>query len=226
MPRRKRLLLPGVAVHIVQRGNNRLSCFYTEEDYLYYLKQLANQAEKHGCAIHAYCLMTNHVHLLLTPEKEDGPARMMKGVGENFVRYINRSQKRTGTLWEGRYRSGLVLGARHLLACYRYIELNPVRAGMVEHPAEYRWSSYRVNAQGESSALVKSHSFYVAIHEKKSERLAAYRELFRHQLEQELVADIRLATRGNFAAGQKEGLDEIEAMAGKRIRRKKNEEAG
>lgn len=134
MPRRARLLLPSVPLHLIQRGNNRSACFYAEEDYLFYLDNLKLQAEQHGCAVHAWCLMTNHVHLLVSPSKPESASLMMKGLGQRFVQYINRTYDRSGTLWEGRFRSCLLQEEDYVLACYRYIEMNPVRAGMVEHP--------------------------------------------------------------------------------------------
>ena len=139
MPRRARLVVPCIPWHIIQRGNNRTACFYENSDYQYYLDTLAEQAIKYGCRIHAYCLMTNHVHLLLTPEQYDSAALLMKHLGQRYVQYINRGYRRSGTLWEGRFRSCLVQERNYVLACYRYIEMNPVRAGMATHPAEYRW---------------------------------------------------------------------------------------
>jgi putative transposase len=143
MPRRARIQLPGVPVHLIQRGNNRSACFYADEDYRFYLDHLTEQATKHRCAIHAWCLMTNHVHLLVTPRHADSLSRLMKALGQRYVQYINRTYRRSGTLWEGRFRSCLLQEEAYVLACYRYIELNPVRACLVAHPAEYRWSSYR-----------------------------------------------------------------------------------
>ncbi|WP_407294395.1 transposase [Stutzerimonas zhaodongensis] len=125
MPRRARLLLPGVPLHLIQRGNNRSACFYSEEDYLFYLDNLKLQAEQHGCAVHAWCLMTNHVHLLVTPSKPESASLMMKGLGQRFVQYINRTYDRSGTLWEGRFRSCLLQEEDYVLACYRYIEMKP-----------------------------------------------------------------------------------------------------
>jgi putative transposase len=145
MPRRARLVMPGVAWHVIQRGNNRSACFYAEEDYRFYLNTLKEQADKFGCAVHAYVLMTNHVHLLLTPSRIDSVALTMKNLGQRYVQYINRTYRRSGTLWEGRYKSCLVQDETYVLACYRYIELNPLRAGMVKHVGDYRWSSYRTN---------------------------------------------------------------------------------
>ena len=181
MPRRARLLLPGVPLHLIQRGNNRSACFYADEDYLFYLDNLKLQAEQHGCAVHAWCLMTNHVHLLVTPSKPESASLMMKGLGQRFVQYINRTYARSGTLWEGRFRSCLLQEEDYVLACYRYIEMNPVRASMVEHPAEYRWSSYGANAHGLPSAIIEANPLYTQLGETADLRASAYRELFRYQ---------------------------------------------
>jgi len=146
MARKPRVFLQGVAQHVVQRGNNREPCFFAEADYQFYLECLAESATKYACQLHAYVLMTNHVHLLVTPENESSLSGMMQSLGRRYVRYVNHTYKRTGTLWEGRYKSSLVQSENYLLTCSRYIELNPVRANMVETPAEYRWSSYGHNA--------------------------------------------------------------------------------
>jgi putative transposase len=138
MPRRPRLALPNIPLHIIQRGNNRQACFFANEDYRIYLESLRESAAKTDCRIHAYVLMTNHVHLLLSAECADAPGALMKALGQRYVQYVNRTYRRSGTLWEGRFRSCLTQQETYLLACQRYIELNPVRAGMVTHPAEYR----------------------------------------------------------------------------------------
>ncbi len=221
MPRRARLLLPGVPLHLIQRGNNRSACFYAEEDYLFYLDNLKLQAEQHGCAVHAWCLMTNHVHLLVTPSKPESASLMMKGLGQRFVQYINRTYDRSGTLWEGRFRSCLLQEEDYVLACYRYIEMNPVRAGMVEHPAEYRWSSYGANAHGLPSAIIEANPLYTQLGETADLRASAYRELFRYQLDPGLVDQIRSATNGNYALGNARFASEVEQALGRRAVRGK-----
>lgn len=221
MPRRARLLVPGVPVHLIQRGNNRSACFYAEDDYHVYLGHLAEQAAKHGCALHAYCLMTNHVHLLVTPQHEDSLAQLMKALGQRYVQYVNRTYRRSGTLWEGRFRSCLLQDEAYVLACYRYIELNPTRAAMVAHPAEYRWSSYRGNAQGEANSLLTPHPLYRSLGSDGVERQANYRELFRFELDPGLVDEIRLATNGNFALGNPLFIAQIEQALGRRVTRGK-----
>lgn len=216
MPRRARLALPNVPLHIIQRGNNRQACFYADEDYRFYLDWLHEYADKAECQIHAYVLMTNHVHLLVSAERPEASGTLMKALGQRYVQYINRTYRRSGTLWEGRFRSCLTQEESYLLACQRYIELNPVRAGMVEHPAEYRWSSYRRNAQGEPDSLLKPHSLYLALGKDVASRAAAYRELFRYELEPDLVDEIRRATNGNYALGNETFAAQISTALGRR----------
>ena len=216
MPRRARLCLPNVPLHIIQRGNNRQACFSADEDHRRYLEWLQEYAAKNGCVIHAYVLMTNHVHLLVSVAGGGAVGSLMKALGQRYVQYVNRSYRRSGTLWEGRFRSCLVQEEGYLLACQRYIELNPVRAGMVEHPAEYRWSSYRANAQGEADALVKPHPRYEALGRDAASREAAYRELFRYELEPGLVDEIRRATNGNYALGNPRFAAQVAAALGRR----------
>ncbi len=157
MPRKQRFFLAGVPAHLVQRGNNRQAVFYDDSDYRAYLGWLVEGAQRYGCAIHAYVLMTNHVHLLLTPRDRDSISRLLQYVGRRYVAYVNHRYGRTGTLWEGRFKASVIDASEYLLRCYRYIELNPVRAGMVDSPRGYRWSSYRANAQGAADPAVSPH---------------------------------------------------------------------
>lgn len=217
MPRRARVMLPGVPLHLIQRGNNRQICFVADEDYHFYLDWLKEYADKTGCLIHAYVLMTNHVHLLVSSPTVNGLGAMMKALGQRYVQYVNRTYRRSGTLWEGRFRSCLTQEENYLLACMRYIELNPVRASMVEHPGEYRWSSYRANAQGEENALVRPHELYLSLGTDAAARQTAYRELFRYELEPGLVDEIRKATNGNFALGDACFGEQIAKALGRRV---------
>src|SRR6185503_3276327 len=146
MSRGPRLIVPQVAVHIVQRGHNRRDCFHHDTDYFVYLGNLRERTVRTGCALHAYCLMTNHVHLLLTPSTDNSCALLMRNLGQRYVQYFNRRYERSGTLWEGRYKSSLVDTASYVIATYRYIARNPVRAKMVPAPAAHAWSSYGGNA--------------------------------------------------------------------------------
>ena len=217
MPRRARLVLPNVPMHLIQRGNNRQACFFADEDFLFYLEWLREYAGKSGCLIHAYVLMTNHVHLLISTRPGGDIGALMKALGQRYVQYVNRTYRRSGSLWEGRFRSCLIQEEDYLLACQRYIELNPVRAAMVEHPADYRWSSFRANAQGETSMLLTPHRLYQALGNEPLLRQAAYRELFRYELEPRLIDSIRQATNGNFVLGNARFSDEIAATLGKRV---------
>lgn len=210
MPRRARIALAGIPWHVIQRGNNRSACFYAEEDYRRYLETLHEQARRHGCAIHAYVLMTNHVHLLLTPQRPDGVALLMKHLGQRYVQYVNRSYRRSGTLWEGRFRSCLTQREDYVLSCYRYIELNPVRASMVHHPRDYRWSSYRANGEGHPDPVITPQEEFLRLGR------SAYRDLFAAHLDPERVKEIRQATNGNFALGNERFRIEIEQVLQRR----------
>lgn len=216
MPRRARLSIPGIPWHIIQRGNNRSVCFYAEEDYRFYLEHLDDLARRFGCAIHAYVLMTNHVHLLLTPQRTDSAAQLMKRLGQRYVQYVNRSYRRSGTLWEGRFRSCLAQSEDYVLSCYRYIELNPVRAGMVVQAKDYRWSSHAANGWGRGDTLVEAHREYLRLGRTDGERKIAYRELFKAHMEPELLAKIRTATNGNYALGDDRFQREIARALGRR----------
>jgi putative transposase len=217
MPRRARLVLPNLPMHLIQRGNNRQICFAADQDYRVYLNWLMDYARKAECQIHAYVLMTNHVHLLLSAARVESPGELMKALGQRYVQYFNRTYKRSGTLWEGRFRSCLANSEQYLLACQRYIELNPVRAGMVNHPADYRWSSYRANAQGEENALLTPHPLYLGLGLDTAQRLNRYRELFRHELEPGLVDQIRQATNGNYVLGNTPFAEEVAEALGRRV---------
>ncbi|NHZ95770.1 transposase [Massilia sp. CCM 8734] len=209
MPRRPRLTVPDIPLHIIQRGNNRLPCFFTEADYLVYLDMLRLSAQQAGCRVHAYVLMTNHVHLLVSPQSCSSPAIMMKALGERYVPYVNRRRSRTGTLWEGRYRSCLVQDAQYLFVCQRYIELNPVRAGMATHPLDYRWSSYQANAYGERNNIIEPHILYDALGAERFERELRYRALFEEEMPWEMVEQLRHATHQNAVFGSEEFIDQM-----------------
>jgi putative transposase len=193
-----RMVFPGVALHVIQRGVNRSACFRAEGDYLVYLSNLRQLARKHGCAVHAYCLMTNHVHLLLTPGHTRSCTALMRDLGQRYVPYFNSRHGRTGTLWEGRFRSCIAESARYVLACYRYIELNPVRARMVGDPGAYPWSSYAVNSGARSDPSIARHGEFEALATDEVERHRAYRALFSEQLDEPLLNAIRDATSTGY----------------------------
>lgn len=178
MPRRPRMYLPGFPYHVVQRGNNREPCFLDTKSYAIYLDLLSQALARHQTQLHAYVLMTNHVHLLMTPLVEDGISQTMKVLASRYACISNRLHGRTGTLWEGRHKSSIVQAETYLLACYRYIELNPVAAGMVGRPEQYRWSSHGTNAYGHSCGWITPHPAYLALGATMDYRLSAYRKLF------------------------------------------------
>lgn len=217
MPRRPRIIVPNTPQHIIQRGNNRQACFYADEDYQFYLEWLKEYAGKLECSVHAYALMTNHVHLLVSADKSDAIGALMKALGQRYTQYVNKMYKRSGTLWEGRYKSCPTQAETYLLACQRYIELNPVRADMVNHPAEYRWSSYAANAQGEENAIITPHALYNALGLDAVARKAAYRELFRYQLDIGVVDEIRKATNGNYVLGNTKFAEQISEALDRRV---------
>jgi putative transposase len=198
MARHPRLIVPGVALHIYQRGNDGRDCFREDSDRLVYLSGLGEHCRQWQCVLHAYCLMTNHVHLMLTPTHEDTPALVMRDLGRLYVRYFNDRHSRTGSLWEGRFHSCLIDSARYALGCQRYIDLNPVRAGMVPSAAAYRWSSYAGNSGALRDPLLTPHAEYLAMSNDESRRCAAYAALCREAEEPEFLASIRDATFGGL----------------------------
>lgn len=218
MARKPRFGIPGIPQHVIQRGNNRDPCFFSDQNRRYYLESLQAACARFDCTVHAYVLMTNHVHLLVTPASANGISWMMQSLGRRYVRYINDSYQRTGTLWEGRYRAGLVETGQYLLTCYRYIELNPVRAGMVPAPGDYAWSSYHYNALGVPDALVTAHADYRELGSNQAERRCAYRELFRQHLAAEEVYAIRQSVNDERVLGSDRFRDWIEQMCQRCVR--------
>lgn len=217
MPRRARLIVDSLPVHVVQRGNNRAPCFFEEEDRSFYLFHLRRLLPRTECLLHAYCLMTNHVHLLLTPRAPASCAGLMKGLGQLHTQYVNRQYGRSGTLWEGRFKSCIVQSGEYLLSCYRYIELNPVRAGLCAHPADYAWSSFRANARGEKSALLVPREEFIRLGTDEIERRQAYAALFGSALDAKRVDDIRSATNGNFVLGDPAFKRALASSLGRRV---------
>jgi putative transposase len=216
MPRRTRIHLPNMPLHIVQRGHNRDACFFEEADYHTYRHWLGVALKETDCRLHAYVLMTNHVHLLLTPKSGESVSRCIMALGRRYVQYVNKTYGRTGTLWDSRYKSSLIQADAYLLACYRYIEMNPVRAGMVDEPAHYRWSSYRSNALGQDDELVTSHDLYNALGPDETARQKHYRALFKTQLDKEPLADIRMAIQQSQPLGDSRFSATIERMTGQK----------
>lgn len=207
MPRSRRICPPGLPVHVVQRGNNRQPCFGSNADLRAYANWLYEATQTCGVAVHAWVFMTNHVHLLVTPASETGLSECMQRLGRQYVRYFNRRYDRTGTLFEGRFRSSLIQTRRYLLACQRYIELNPVRAGMVPEPASYSWSSYRAHALGRPARLWTPHPEYLALGSDPTARMIAYRRFFEVQRDDDLIDDIRDALQRGRPLGSNRHRD-------------------
>jgi putative transposase len=202
--------------HVIQRGNNRSVLFVKDSDYRFFLDILRVECERRGCWVHAYVLMTNHVHLLITPSTASGISAVMQAVGRRYVRCFNDTYERTGTLWDGRYKATVVDTEHYLLACYRYIELNPVRGGLVADPGHYRWSSYRANALGHANSLVTPHERYDALGIDASQRQLVYRALVGDVISDVTLDEIRSATNDGWALGGKRFRDEIAALLARR----------
>ena len=219
MPRLPRFVITGQPQHLIQRGNNRQDIFNEHGDYHFYLEKLKEAADKHQCDIHAYVLMTNHVHLLVTPHRDDSIGKMMQMLGRYYVQYFNARNKRTGTLWEGRYKATLIDTQQYLLTCMRYIELNPVRAGnMADHPSHYPWSSYRYHALGQRNELITAHREYVRLGATGAQRQAAYRQLFRTHIPEKTLEAIREATNKAWALGSERFLQRMTRQLDRAVR--------
>lgn len=217
MPRKPRFYLPGIPAHIVQRGNSRQATFFCDDDYAAYLEWLREGAQRHACAVHAYVLMTNHVHLLVTPVFPESISHLIQYVGRHYVTYVNHTYRKSGTLWEGRHKGCLIASDEYLLACMRYIELNPVRAGMVTTPGEYRWSSYRLNAMGGEPGWLNPHALYLALGRDGETRGHAYRELFRNTLDPEAVHNIRATVQTGTPLGNERFKEQIERTLQRKV---------
>lgn len=214
MPRLPRLILPGVALHVIQRGNNRAACFREDSDRFVYLMHLKELAAKMDCSVHAYCLMGNHVHLLLTPPSARACIGLMRDLGQRYVQYFNRHHGRTGTLWEGRFKSSVTESPRYVLACYRYIELNPVRAGMVSSVRDYRWSSHAANVGLRSDPLLEAHSDLIAFGGQ-----VEYARLFAEELDPAMIETIREAVCGGYPLCSESFRRTVALQAPKRLER-------
>ena len=212
MPRKRRFFVSGVPAHLIQRGNNRQPIFFEDTDYQMYLSLVAEACERYGSAVHTYVLMTNHVHLLATPEDEQSLSRVMQYIGRHFVPYINKKYCRSGTLWEGRFRASTIDSSNYLLACYRYIEMNPVRAGMVDTPGEYAWSGFHRNALGETDKLITPHGEYLNLGSAPSTRTQNYRLLFDHPVSNLELKTIRDFVQSGTPLGSSQFQEKVEMM--------------
>ena len=212
MARQPRYILPGYPQHVIQRGNNGDILFASDDDYRFYLEKLGEACRRHGCRVHAYVLMTNHVHLLITPDSSKGISKAIQSLGRYYVQYFNYIYGRTGTLWEGRFRATLVDADNYLFTCYRYIEENPLRAAMVGSPVDYPWSSHRYNAFGQPAALVSAHESYLALGHTDDAKQRAYRGLFESPLTEETLSNIREATNKGWVLGNDRFRERVDAL--------------
>ena len=218
MPRQPRYFIPNIPQHVIQRGVDRQAVFFEARDYQLYLDTLRCAAHRYDCSVHAYVLMTNHTHLLITPGTGRSLPLLMQAMGRGYVQKLNRHYNRTGTLWQGRYKASLIQDDLYLLTCYRYIELNPVRAGMVRRPGDYPYSSYRHNANGQPDRLITPHPLYQSLATTQRQRLSAYRALFADEIAPELLALVRNTTNACQVLGNDRFKDQIEAMLGRSVR--------
>ncbi len=218
MARPTRLELTGTPLHVIQRGNNRAACFFGEMDRRFYLQCLHEAAVLRSCAIHAYVLMSNHVHLLATPNEPGAVARMLQDIGRRFVRIINTIHGRSGTLWEGRFKFSLVDSESYLLTCHRYIEMNPVRAGLTAEPGAYAWSSHRHYSSDACDKLITEHPVFVRLGSTNAQRRAAFCSLFQERLDAPILQRIRDAANTGSALGSEAFLARAEALLGRRVR--------
>jgi len=216
MARMGRYFVADQPLHVIQRGNNRQAIFFEDRDYGLYHEWLAHAAREHGCAVHAYVLMTNHVHLLATPSASQSLPRMMQALGRRYVRMINARYRRTGTLWEGRYKAAPLDSDAYFFSCSRYIESNPVRARMVKQPQDYPFSSYGANALGQPDALISRHPLFARLGSDAEAQQRAYRALFREELDKAFVDRLRVATNGGWALGDERFKAEIAEAAKRR----------
>ena len=211
MPRPPRLDLAGIPQHIVQRGVDRRPCFVLEIHYRQYLEHLLELSKRFDCEVHAYVLMCNHVHLLATPAESGGIGRLMQALGRRYVGFFNFSMGRTGTLWEGRFKSCLVDNDAYVMRCYRYIELNPVRAGITASAGEFRWTSFHRNGLGRADPLVTPHADYLGLGSNDSERAVAYASMLACGCAPSEADEIRLMTSRQRAFGNRHFQEELAA---------------
>jgi putative transposase len=204
LARLPRLTVAGFPHHVIQRGNDRRAIFIDDADRERYLASLRDVASQCGLLVHAYVLMPNHSHLLVTPHAAGDVGRTMQALGRRYVRWFNDRHARTGALFEGRYRSTVVEADRYLLACMRYMELNPVRAGLVDEPAGFRWSSHRHHIGLTVDPLITDHALYWALGNTPFERQAAYVRLFDHDMPGDELDAIRRCTQGGWLLGRRE----------------------
>jgi putative transposase len=217
MARLPRLTVPGYPHHIIQRGNNRQAIFAGNADYEFLLGLLEEYAKKHQVAVHGYVLMSNHLHLVATPETDDGIPQLMQAVGRRYVRYFNSRQARTGTLWEGRYRSTLIEAERYLLACMAYVDLNPVRAGIAADPADYFWSSHSHYIGRRTDRLVTPHPLLWELGNTPFAREQAYADMVRAGISSEQQRALTDATLRGWALGEPDYVADLQRRTERRV---------
>lgn len=217
MARLPRLVIPQQPHHIIQRGNDRQLIFRDAGDYGFFLGWLHESAKQFNVAIHAYVLMSNHLHLLASPAVNIGLGRMMQWVGRHYVPYFNHKYERSGTLWQGRYKTAVIDSERYFLTCSRYIELNPVRAGMVHNPAEYAWSSYQHHIGLRTDPLITDHPLYWALGNTPFEREAAYKALAEQALTPSELDVMRKSATNGWAIGSEKFQAQLEKVAERRV---------
>ena len=221
MPRPLRILLPNTPHHIVQRGHNRQVVFVADDDYNYYRANLIHFKNELGCRIYAYCLMTNHVHLVVDPgDNPDSLSLLMKGVAGRQTRYVNKFEGRSGSLWEGRFKSSVISTTDYLAPCCRYIDLNPLRAGIVAEPGEHRWSSYCCKALGKKDPVVDCDESYLSSGHNRQERQAAYRQYVCDTIPEGEIKLIREALQRGQLTGDEKFRREVSQRLGIRISNK------
>lgn len=214
--RRRRTFLPGQPLHVIQRGNNRQIIFFTHQDAANFLTWLGEAAVRHGLKIHAYVLMPNHFHLLVSADQAECLPRTIQSLGRRYVRHINGRLARTGTLWEGRYRATVIDTENYFFRCSRYIELNPVRARLAAEPGSCPWSSYSANALGIADALINPHALYLALERDDTGRSLAYRNMFTDSLSEATLDAIRAATNGGWPLGDTAFQARVAGLSGQR----------
>lgn len=218
MPRQPRYFVPHMPQHVIQRGVDRQPVFFEARDYELYLETLRAASSEYDCSIHAYVLMANHTHLLISPGTQRSLPLLMQAMGRGYVQKLNRLYGRTGPLWQGRYKASLIQDDLYLLTCYRYIEMNPVRAGMVKHPGDYLYSSYRRNALGKPDNFLKAHSVYESLATTREQRLTAYKTLFADEIDPDMLDLVRSTANACLVLGNEEFKNQIEAMLGRSVR--------
>lgn len=221
MVRPLRTVVANVPVHLIQRGHNRMQVFFGADDALKYLGWLEEAAKRHGLAVHAYVLMPNHLHLLATPVRSDSLQKVMQQVGTRYAMYLNSAKDRTGSLWEGRYRAAPVETERYFLACSRYIELNPVRAGLAKHPHDFRWSSFRHNIGERVDPLISMHTVFRTLGPNDAARFKGYRALFDGVMDNATLKLIRDAANSGTPLGASDFIDAIGRALGRSFERRR-----